>query len=679
MVTGQEEKPPRYVNVHESLGGCLTWDPEHSHETAINLTLTPTQIQGERMNPVLRILRLKLQEVGGGRLAAHTGKQFPHDSPPSTTRMAVTDGTSVLLLDIGSSRIRAGVWTAGFWKVEALTCVEMPRQEGGVHSADCVVRLCVRAISSALASHARKGNLQPTILACTSFVGSCCACERDSLDLGGRQLLTYAFDGGPSQAITPTSESGWSWGLDWMASTGTRASSSSYLAGMSLTLCANAEGLQRPVLMSIGGLILREVCGADAHVSISEASWLGVMDIEVDPPALVGVKSALALQAPPTLQWCLGHLAALSDVPSTPTPPGGLHIPHLSGLPCIGDGAAASLGSHALAAASGLPAPVVAVSIGTTAAVRVIVPLPSTEGQWEALRSFVQVSGGWAYRISSNALLVGAALTDGGAVLDDVTALLSSSLAMAGLPLEAAEACIQGALGAIASQGQLEGGLRPCALSCLPAFGGERFPSHRPRAAGVLAGLSRSTGLQEHVQGRMQGVAFHLAIILDHLTQVFPALASGSCVGSGGALEHSHAWQHVLACALNRSVFIPTGQGSQGRGAPSLTALGLMIHAQTCISDSAGGSAFDICALDPARLWDTLAGWQGDPPQLTTIVPAASEGARHAWKAAKQAHKELLHATASMFDKTPSAAFHRSDSGDGGKPGTSPASASAAS
>jgi hypothetical protein len=152
-------------------------------------------------------------------------------------------------------------------------------------------------------------------------------------------------------------------------------------------------------------------------------------------------------------------------------------------LPAIGDGAAANVGSGALGAGR------VAVTIGTTSALRAVLP-----------GSAPPVPPGlWAYLVDRETALVGGALTEGG----NLAAWLRSILRL-GDPstLEARLAALEPG-----SHG----------LTLLPTLAGERSPGYRPGARGAVASLSLAATPLEIMRAGLEAVALRLADLAERL------------------------------------------------------------------------------------------------------------------------------------------------------------------
>lgn len=212
--------------------------------------------------------------------------------------------------------------------------------------------------------------------------------------------------------------------------------------------------------------------------------------------------------------------------------------------PAWGDGACSNVGSDCRGPGQ------VALNVGTSAALRVVLPEPlgpHAATPW----------GLWRYRIDAGRALVGGATSEGG----DVLAWCRRTLA---LPPD--EAALEKAIGAPPADGH--------GLTALPFFAGERSPGWRPEARAAVTGLSLDTGPVEIARALLEAVALRLAEIYDRLRPL--ASADHVVVGSGGALGRSPTWAQIVTDALGVPVTLESDAEASARGAAllALEALG---------------------------------------------------------------------------------------------------------
>lgn len=196
--------------------------------------------------------------------------------------------------------------------------------------------------------------------------------------------------------------------------------------------------------------------------------------------------------------------------------------PRLHALPFylpIGDGAAANVGSGAVTLDRA------ALSIGTTAALRQVVPGPEVPP--------VPV-GMWGYRVTGPLHLIGGATSEGGNVWNWMLDLLKLHPGDIEGVLYTREAMKHG-------------------LDLLPLLAGERSPGWYASAVGALSGLRLSTSRLDLAQAVMDGVALRLSLLAGRLLG-HPEQMPVTLMGSGGLLTHSLAWTQAVASALARPI-----------------------------------------------------------------------------------------------------------------------------
>ncbi len=190
----------------------------------------------------------------------------------------------------------------------------------------------------------------------------------------------------------------------------------------------------------------------------------------------------------------------------------------------VGDGAAANIGSGCTDASR------IAITIGTTAAMRVVRSLSQRErGRGEGETAPPLPTSLWSYRVDHTHDLIGGATTEGGSVV---------AWARKTLQLEDAEAVERASS---TMQPDAHG------LTVLPTFAGERSPGYAEDIHGTLHGLSLNTRPIEITRALMEGVAYRLAHICDALLASGVASSSAMLVGSGGALLASPTWCQIVA------------------------------------------------------------------------------------------------------------------------------------
>jgi gluconokinase len=314
----------------------------------------------------------------------------------------------------------------------------------------------------------------------------------------------------------------------------------SYLPARFRWLARTQPGVFRRVArwVSIGEYLELWLFGATA-VSYSVASWTGLLDrrrlvwdeallaalpvgVEQLSPLTDANVSRSGLRDPFAERW-----PALRDVPW---------------FPALGDGATANVGSGCVSPRR------VALTVGTSAAVRVVVPDPVERVPW----------GLWCYRVDGRRSLPGGALSEGG----NVFAWLKATLQLPNT------ADLESALAAMEPDAH--------GLTVLPFLAGERSPGWAGDARATIHGLSLATTPLDILRAGLEAVAYRVALVFDLLQPLLPDDAQ--VVASGGALLNSPAWLQIMADVLGRPVAASQVREASARGAAllALEALGAL-------------------------------------------------------------------------------------------------------
>jgi gluconokinase len=266
----------------------------------------------------------------------------------------------------------------------------------------------------------------------------------------------------------------------------------------------------------------RQWFGRDVPCSYSVASWSGLLNhhyLMWDTEWL----NALDL-APQTLP----PLADFNETQRGLSPHYTERWPILKDIPfflAVGDGAAANVGSGGVSVAH----PVL--TVGTTAAIRVITESPPAIPP-----------GLWAYYVDARHRLIGGATSEGGNVFAWARRTLK-------FDIDHAERIIQerrpGAHGVIA----------------LPFFAGERSPLYRQDATASLHGLTLATTPVDILHALLEAVALRLRLIYDEMGRPGDYILAG-----GGGLNGSPVWPQIMADILGVSLRLvdvaePTARG----------------------------------------------------------------------------------------------------------------------
>ncbi len=288
---------------------------------------------------------------------------------------------------------------------------------------------------------------------------------------------------------------------------------------------------------SFADYFLWRMTGADC-TSVSMASGTGLLDVREGNWSLPAIEVAgISLDSLPVIGPDEGQNICLEGQ-------FGKRWPILSDacwLPGYGDGACANAGTNAFDSNR------IALSLGTSGAMRVAVEAPSGS-------SFEIPDDLWAYRLDHKRVVFGAAISNGGKVLAWLSELLNVDFDSETMELA----------------GELEPDRHK--LTFLPFLAGERSPIWNDHATAVIAGLTLSTGKVELVRAGMESVALRFARLYVGLKRV--AADDHEIVANGAALLKSPVWQQITADALNHPIVaLPPEEESSARGAAVLALL----------------------------------------------------------------------------------------------------------
>ena len=204
-------------------------------------------------------------------------------------------------------------------------------------------------------------------------------------------------------------------------------------------------------------------------------------------------------------------------------------------LPPIADGAANSIGSGCTTRDKA------ALMVGTSGAMRVI---------YEGEPASEVPAPLWSYRVDRRRIIVGGALSDGGALFG----WMRQSLALRG--------------DAESIERQLEE-IEPDShrLTVLPFWAGERSTGWATEARGGILGITLHTRPIEILRAAMEAVAYRFALLAESLETFAPGAA---IVASGNALRASPVWLQMIADVLGRSVLLSATPEASTRGAALL-------------------------------------------------------------------------------------------------------------
>jgi gluconokinase len=200
------------------------------------------------------------------------------------------------------------------------------------------------------------------------------------------------------------------------------------------------------------------------------------------------------------------------------------------------DGVLANLGVGAVAPG------VVACSIGTSSAIRGVVPQARVDEQGRVF-CYVLVPGRW---------VVGGASNNGGNVLRWLGRVMGTDLADPDVGLtEAASSVPPGAEG----------------LLMLPYLSGERAPRWSGDPEGALLGLTQRHTRAHIVRAALEAVCLQLALVLGAMRAAGLELTE---LRATGGFAHSPFWRQLLADVLGTPIGFPAGEQGSAIGAALL-------------------------------------------------------------------------------------------------------------
>ncbi len=458
----------------------------------------------------------------------------------------------ILVIDLGSSSVRASAYRTDGERLDGATGSRTVQQDAdGTFDPELLTRLTESAVDDCLASlRGRQRDFRLIGVAWTSFAMSLLGVDRNRRPVTPVYSYADSRSGPYADAVRQELEA-----EGTLADTCTRTGTpihTAYAPPQLLRLAAEEPDLFALVAswQTIASHLLGRWQGlARAPISSSEVGWMGLLDrgahswdealverIGIDPVKLPPVydyaKSTVGLVEPWASRW--------SELAQTPF------------FLAVGDGAGANLGSGCADSRR------IALTIGTTGAMRVVIPAGeagSTAATAQSLAPEVP-DGLWSYPIDSSRWLVGGSLTDGGSLYSWLHEMLAVE--------DANELLAEAALMEPDEHG----------LTILPFLRSERAPGWATNATLTISGMTPATTPVHIQRAALEAVAFRFRLILDRLR---PHLAPGSeVVASGGALHENPLWRQILADVLQKPVGLVNVDEATSRGAAilALQALG---------------------------------------------------------------------------------------------------------
>jgi gluconokinase len=295
-------------------------------------------------------------------------------------------------------------------------------------------------------------------------------------------------------------------------------------------------------------LVVGALCGGPHVVDRSCASATGMYDLRAqrwDEEALsiAGVKSGQLAEVLPTTTVLPGLRPDVADATGLPD-----DLPVVIGA---SDGVLANLGIGAVRP------DVAAVSIGTSGALRVVVPEPRIDARHRL----------FCYALTDDAWVVGGAVNNGGSVVRWAAQAFAGEFGRPAPEGEDAD-LIDAAL--LEEAAEVPAGSD--GLLCLPYLLGERAPWWRSGLTGAYLGLRRYHRRPHLVRAAVEGVCQQLALVRDAVSDAGSAVREVRA--TGGAVA-SPLWTSTLAAALDLPVRLAESPEGTGLGACLLGLHGL--------------------------------------------------------------------------------------------------------
>jgi gluconokinase len=276
--------------------------------------------------------------------------------------------------------------------------------------------------------------------------------------------------------------------------------------------------------MSLGEYVLYKLCG-ERKVTPSIASWGGLFNrsaLDFDDQVLqaVGIRR--------------DQLSTPSSAPLATTPDRWPELRSALWFPAIADGVSSNIGAGCTQSSH------VALSVGTSGAIRIVVP--GTPDQVP--------EGLFAYRVDDQRSLIGGALSNAGNLFAWMQRVLKTP------SLEDCE--------------RLIASMPPDAhgLTLLPFLAGERSPGWNPQAEAVFFGMTHSTTPAQLLTAGLEAVAYRFAQIARRLAPLLPK--NPVYIASGAAILSSPAWMQIVADVLNAPVCATVAKETTIRGTAAL-------------------------------------------------------------------------------------------------------------
>jgi gluconokinase len=320
-------------------------------------------------------------------------------------------------------------------------------------------------------------------------------------------------------------------------------------------------------------------------ISYSEASWTGLLNVrscEWDRDALLLLPDDCQVALPDLCDFNEQTVVGITETMAEPNT--GESNPYHARWPelresCrffggLGDGVCANIGSKCSSPSR------IAVTIGTSAAARVILPLEqSLTAESSIDEGFTVPSGLWCYRLDRSHIVLGGALTDGGSIVEWAQSFLN-------LKGDAFAECMKQVEGMMDDETKTEevaSSSTTTRVTVIPFLSGERSTGYRDGANCCVMGLTRETTPSMFLKACLEGVMLRVNAVVQLVKGSIAVMDDREdgqqppyLVVSGAALERNEHWRQMLADVSGMEVKLDHN-GSEGtsRGVARMIAIAL--------------------------------------------------------------------------------------------------------
>ena len=462
-------------------------------------------------------------------------------SPDILSVIAGAKSAFLLSLDIGTSGVRAALFDDSGIEISGVSSQNRPASfsDLGVLDPDAIVTQVVEAIDDLLASASNAHRV--------SFISiSCFWHGLMGVDVDGRPttpLMSWADTRAAQSATFLKSRfderqvhrhtgcrfhpSYWPAKLHWLSEVEPDVfASTKRWFGFSEYLCQHLFGTTAisVSMASATGLLDQRTC---------EWDWQFIQTLKVPEqtlPDIAGDNEQPQLLAKFVKRWPALAEARLATV--------------------VGDGAANNIGAGCATSNQ------VALMIGTSGALRLV---------YDGDPPDEVPPGLWSYRVDRSRVVVGGALSDGGALYRWLTDLMCISDDLTDL---------ESRLAALDPDSH--------GLTVLPFWSGERSTGWSADARGAILGLTQQTKPIEIVRAALEAIAYRFALIAKALESF---TSDPTIVATGNALRSSRTWLQIIADVLGKRVVLTNVREASTRGA-ALLALEAVGKIETLQPDS---------------------------------------------------------------------------------------------